>query len=132
VLPLFALANAGLSVTLGDVDWKLATAVLVGLFCGKPIGVMAFSYLATRTGMAARPAGLPWSLVAGGALLTGIGFTMSILIAEVGLAQAEVSSAKLGILGASILSATAGLSALFCLNVWRSRREATRMIGGGL
>jgi NhaA family Na+:H+ antiporter len=122
VLPLFALANAGLVLSPVGVDWRLALAVTVGLCCGKPLGVLALCWLATRLRLGARPAGLSWSLIAGGALLTGVGFTMSLLIAELALAPAILDSAKLGILCGSALSAASGLGVLALLTR-RSRRR---------
>ena len=112
VLPAFALANAGLPLSGTQVDWGLAVAVMLGLACGKPLGVMAFSGAAVWLGIGTRPAGLSWPLLGGGALLTGIGFTMSLLIAELALAPAQVDSAKTGVLCASLLSAACGTAVL--------------------
>lgn len=112
VLPLFALANAGLVLSAPQIDAQLALAVAVGLFCGKPIGVISISYLATRLGLAMRPTGLTWPLIVGGSLLTGIGFTMALLIAELALDPEQVDSAKVGILCASVLSALFGVAVL--------------------
>lgn len=122
VLPLFALANAGLSLAPGQLDWRLILAIAVGLVCGKPLGVVAFCYLATRLRLATRPPGLPWSLVAGGALLTGIGFTMSLLVADLALQSLSLDSAKLGILCGSAVSAGAGVAVL----AWLSRGKRVR------
>jgi NhaA family Na+:H+ antiporter len=127
VLPLFALANAGLSLSPGQVDWRLATAVTLGLFCGKPIGVVGFSYVAARLGLGARPEGLSWPLITGGALLTGIGFTMSLLIAELALAHDQLDSAKLGILCASLLAAVSGLAVLARLTSGHQRRGSVEV-----
>lgn len=112
VLPLFALANAGFVVPSLQVDWTLSGAIVLGLLFGKPIGVVLFSYLAVRMRLAVLPDGLTWPLVTGGALLTGIGFTMSLLMAELALEPGSIASAKLGILGASLLAAIAGVSVL--------------------
>ncbi|MGJ4803364.1 Na+/H+ antiporter NhaA [Luteimonas sp. SDU82] len=112
VLPAFALANAGLPLSGTQVDWGLAVAVMLGLACGKPLGVMAFSGAAVWLGIGTRPAGLSWPLLGGGALLTGIGFTMSLLIAELALAPAQVDSAKTGVVCASLLSAACGTAVL--------------------
>lgn len=129
VLPLFALANAGLSLSPAELDWRLVVAVTVGLFCGKPIGVVSFSYLATRLGLGVRPKGLSWPLIAGGALLTGIGFTMALLIAELALEAGRLDSAKLGILCASALSALAGLATLSWLTSRPQRRNVVADAG---
>lgn len=133
VLPLFALANAGLSLSPAKMDLPLAVAVTVGLFCGKPMGVVSFSYLAIRLGLAARPEGLSWPLITGGALLTGIGFTMALLIADLALEPGRLDSAKVGILCASALSAMSGLGALTWLTSRRQRRNSAdgRLARGG-
>lgn len=115
VLPAFALANAGLAFSREDVDWALSGAVITGLVVGKPLGVISFSYAAVRLGLARRPAELEWQVLLGGALLTGIGFTMSLLIAELALSGELLASAKLGILLASLLSALLGIGVL----IWR-------------
>jgi NhaA family Na+:H+ antiporter len=124
VLPLFALANAGVSLAPGQVDWNLTLAIAVGLACGKPLGVVAFCCLATRLRLGTRPPGLSWQMVAGGALLTGIGFTMSLLVAELALASPSpaLDSAKLGILCGSMLSAGAGVAVL----AWLTRGKRVR------
>ncbi|WP_018149970.1 Na+/H+ antiporter NhaA [Leeia oryzae] len=112
VIPLFALANAGLPINFQAADGALTLAIFAGFVFGKPAGVMLFSYLAVRLGLALRPLELSWQLMAAGSLLTGIGFTMALLIAELAFGPALLNAAKLGILGASIVSATAGLSVL--------------------
>lgn len=114
VLPLFALANAGFPLSQDDIDWRLTIAIVVGLSLGKPLGIVLFSHLATRLHLGVRPDGLSWPLIAGGATLTGIGFTMAILIAELALSPDRLGSAKLGILSASLLSAISGV----CLLLW--------------
>ena len=119
VLPLFALANAGFSVSPGEIDWRLTTAVVIGLSCGKPLGIVLFSYLATRFNLGVRPDGLSWPLITAGAMLAGIGFTMALLIAELALGPDRLNSAKLGILSASVLSGALGLSVL----VWLTSAE---------
>lgn len=128
VLPVFALANATLNLESTQIDWRLATAVIIGLLCGKPIGVVLFSYAAARMQLATRPEGLSWPLLASGALLTGIGFTMALLISELALEADLLDSVKLGILSASVLSALLGLTALTLLT---SRRRAAGRRGRG-
>lgn len=126
VLPLFALANAGFVISAQQVDWTLSGAILLGLLCGKPMGVVLFSYAAVRLRLAVLPQGLTWPLVAGGALLTGIGFTMSVLMAELALAPDHVASAKLGILVASGLAALGGVSVLAVVGRKRPGRAGAR------
>jgi NhaA family Na+:H+ antiporter len=112
IMPLFALANAGLPISSSGLDGGIAMAIFVGFVFGKPAGVVLFSFLAVALRLAVRPSDLPWSMLAGGALLTGIGFTMALFIAELGFNSALLNSAKLGILGASVVSALCGLLVL--------------------
>jgi NhaA family Na+:H+ antiporter len=112
VLPLFALANAGVPLD-GSVGVVLhspvALGAALGLLLGKPIGITLASYLAVRSGAAQLPLGVAWRHVHGAAWLGGIGFTMSLFIA--GLAFSEptmLDTAKLGVLGASICAGLVG------------------------
>ena len=88
ILPLFAFANAGLSLSFGDFGNTVTLAVFSGLVFGKPIGVLTFSWLAVRSGIAILPPEFSWRLRAGGGLLAGIGFTMALFIANLALANA--------------------------------------------
>ena len=87
----------------------VAVAVFVGFVVGKPVGVVAFSWVAVRSGIAIRPPDLGWTLVAGGGFLAGIGFTMALFIANLAFSPELLTEAKLGIFGASLVSAAAGL-----------------------
>lgn len=121
IMPLFAFANAGMTLSLERLDGALAIAVLVALAIGKPIGVLAFSWLAVRSGIAARPPDLSWAAVTGGGLLAGIGFTMALFIANLSFDQSLIESAKLGIFLASTVSAVAGLALLTRVTSGRRR-----------
>jgi NhaA family Na+:H+ antiporter len=112
IMPLFALANAGLPLSWGDAGKSLTVAVFVGFALGKPIGILAFSWLAVRSGVSIRPPTLEWRQITGGALLAGIGFTMALFIANLAFEPSLLNSAKLGILLASVVSAAAGLTVL--------------------
>lgn len=118
IMPLFALANAGLPISLADLANSVTVAVFVGFALGKPIGVLAFSWLAVRSGIAELPPDLDWKLVGGGGLLAGIGFTMALFIANLAFSPGLIDSAKLGIFLASVISAIAGLALLR----WQSPR----------
>ncbi len=127
VIPLFALANGGL--TLGDIDFAQAIAspltlgILMGLLLGKPLGITLFSYGAVKMNLASLPAGVRWSHIIGASLLGGIGFTMSLFIALLSFTSVEaISYAKLGILAGSVLSALLGLGVLG----WSVLRERAR------
>ena len=108
VMPIFALANAGIAVHNADIGQSVSVAIIAGLSLGKPIGVVGFSWLAVRSGLAVLAPGLSWPFVAAGAFLTGIGFTMSLFIAGLAFEPAMLNAAKLGILSASAISALIG------------------------
>ena len=112
VIPVFALANAGVALG-GDVGATLASPValgiILGLFLGKPLGIVALAWLATRAGLAALPGGVTWRHIWGVSLLCGIGFTMSLFIASLAFGDpALLDRAKVGILAGSLVSALAG------------------------
>ena len=112
IMPIFAFANAGVTISGADIGQPVSAAIFVGLVLGKPTGVIASSWLAVRLGLAIRPSDLSWSLLAAGALLTGIGFTMSLFIAGLAYPPVVLDAAKVGILAASVASAAAGLMVL--------------------
>jgi NhaA family Na+:H+ antiporter len=118
IMPLFAFANAGLPLTLSDLGNTVTMAVFVGFALGKPVGVLTFSWLAVRSGIAIRPPELSWRLLAGGSLLAGIGFTMALFIANLAFSESLIGGAKLGIFLASVFSAGVGLVLL----MWASTR----------
>ena len=119
VMPIFALANAGVAITAADLSQSVSVAIFAGLVLGKPVGVLGFSWLAVRFGLAVREASLSWPFLAAGAFLTGIGFTMSLFIAGLAYAPAMLSAAKLGILAGSTSSAAIGILVL----AWLTRRK---------
>jgi NhaA family Na+:H+ antiporter len=82
IMPIFALANAGVGFSGAMITQPVTIATIAGLALGKPLGVIAASWLAVRFGLASRGAGLSWPFLMAGALLTGIGFTMSLFIAS--------------------------------------------------
>jgi Na+/H+ antiporter NhaA len=112
IMPLFALANAGVVFSQEALAQSVPVAIIVSLVVGKPLGVIVMSWIAVRIGVARLFSHLHWPLIAAGSLLTGIGFTMSLFIAELGFSGSSLASAKIGILLASILAATLGLGAL--------------------
>jgi Na+:H+ antiporter, NhaA family len=112
VMPLFALANAGI-VFDGSVFKNLLQpvplGVALGLFLGKPIGITLASWLAVRTRLSALPDGITWVQLNAAGWLGGIGFTMSIFVAGLAFTNDRLlSTAKLGIFAASLLAGTAG------------------------
>jgi NhaA family Na+:H+ antiporter len=121
VMPIFAFANAGVTLSGADIGQPVSAAIFAGLVFGKPIGVLGFTWLALRLGLATRPSSLNRSLLAAGACLTGIGFTMSLFIAGLAYAPAMLEAAKIGILSASAISAAIGLLILVTLPIRPAR-----------
>jgi NhaA family Na+:H+ antiporter len=115
VMPVFALANAGVPISSTEFDGGVAMAIFLGFVVGKPLGIVFMSFLAVRLGLAVRPADLSWPILAAGGLLAGIGFTMSLFIAELAFDPDLLVSTKLGILAASIVAGTCGVLALWRL-----------------
>lgn len=115
ILPVFAFANAGVSLhglSLRDLAMPIPLGILLGLFVGKQAGVFAFAWLAVRTGLARLPAGVTFSHVYGAAVLCGIGFTMSLFIGMLAFENAAAAEVivtdRLGILAGTLLSAVFG------------------------
>ena len=115
VMPVFALANAGVNIAGNPLGDKLAldifTGVVLGLVLGKPLGILAASWLAERLGLITLPAGVGWGGIAVIGALAGIGFTMSIFIGSLAFEEGVLlDSMKLGVLGGSLVSAVVGLT----------------------
>jgi NhaA family Na+:H+ antiporter len=108
IMPVFALANAGVEVEAHALETSVALAVTAGLVLGKPLGIVLFSYASVRMGLTRLPEGLDWKILLGAGCLGGIGFTMSLFIAGLALKGALLEQAKIGILAGSTLSATLG------------------------
>jgi NhaA family Na+:H+ antiporter len=116
VLPIFALANAGvvLDATVLGGRGALLMAIGAGLVLGKPLGFVGASWLAVRCGLAEKPASYDWRHLAGAGALAGIGFTMSLFIAGQAFPAAQdFASAKIAVFGASIVSALLGVALLW-------------------
>jgi len=122
ILPLFAFANAGVSlagISVSDLLAPLPLGIALGLFLGKQIGVFFFSWLAVKIGLAKLPTGANWGQVYGIACLTGVGFTMSLFIGTLAFDGDELlNSVRLGVLMGSIASGVLGyvLLRIFCTN----------------
>ena len=114
VMPIFALANAGIGFGGNDFSSPEVINVMLGVFValviGKPLGIIGLSWLAVRLGLCRLPEGVTWSYVTLIGLLAGIGFTMSIFIAMLAFADAHlIEAAKVGVLFASLGAALLGL-----------------------
>ncbi len=117
VLPVFALANAGVELRSdmlsGPGATRVAVGVVVGLVAGKLLGILAGAWLGTRLRLAVLPAEIQWRYLAGAAALGGIGFTVSLFIAGLAFADPELAdAAKAAILAASLASAALGAALL--------------------
>ena len=115
ILPAFALANTGIVIAAGWEASLLSSnsmGILAGLILGKPVGIVALSALAVALGLCKLPSGLTWRHIIGAGMLGGIGFTMSIFIANLAFAgqPAEITSSKMAILVASSLAGILGYS----------------------
>ncbi len=122
VLPIFALANAGIVLDADSLraaaETPVTPAVALGLIVGKTVGLTAGTALAVRLGVSALPPGVGWSHVVGVGALAGIGFTVSLFITELAFSDAVIiDAAKIGVLGGSILAA--GLGMLLLLRAGR-------------
>ncbi|SDJ42657.1 Na+/H+ antiporter NhaA [Lutimaribacter saemankumensis] len=120
IMPIFALANAGITISGAGFGQPVSLAIIVGLVLGKPIGVLGFSWLAVRSGLAVLAPGLSWPFIIAGSFLTGIGFTMSLFIAGLAFNWPVLNAAKLGILSGSALSAMLGVALLIWLTLRRT------------
>jgi NhaA family Na+:H+ antiporter len=92
--------------------------IVFGLVFGKPLGVILFSYLSVKTGIASLPQEVRWSHIFGGAMLGGIGFTMSLFLADLSFSDPQILNySRIAILVGSVLSALVGMSYLAFISV---------------
>jgi len=112
ILPVFAFANAGVSLhglSFADLLRPLPLGIALGLFVGKQIGVFGMSWLAVRLRLAAKPEGASWSQLYGAGLLAGVGFTMSLFIGTLAFeGPAAAADVRIGVLSGSLLSGLSG------------------------
>lgn len=110
IMPLFAFANTGISVTSNLVDISsvdtLFYGIILGLCVGKPAGIMFFSYFATKLGLTEKPSNISWKGIFFVSLIAGIGFTMSIFVSEIAFSDnlALINVAKMSILISALIS----------------------------
>ena len=124
VIPVFALFNTGIDVTavrIVDILDPVAVGVFIALVVGKPAGILGSLWILDRLGMPVRQEGLGWGQLVGASMLAGVGFTMSIFIASIAFIDHHlVTTSKLSILAASLVSALLGFAVL------RKSAELTR------
>ena len=117
ILPIFAFANAGVSLSglsLSSLVEPVTLGSALGLFLGKQVGVMGTTWMAVRLGIGNAPSGASWLQFYGLALLTGIGFTMSLFIGTLAFQAPELNDAvRIGVLTGSLLCAVAGYLVLY-------------------
>jgi len=128
IMPVFALANAGVPLEVSGIGDPVAVAVAAGLAIGKPVGIVLFCWLAVRLGLTKLPDGVSWPLLIGGACLAGIGFTMALFINGLAFPAAEFpakeEAGKVGTLLGSLVSAVIGGGVIF-LVVRQTRSRPT-------
>ena len=128
IMPIFALANAGVPLDPSAVREPVALAVSAGLVLGKPLGILAASTLAVSLGWTRLPEGVTWRMIAGGACLAGIGFTMALFINTLAFPVSEFpekeAAGKIGVLAGSLVSGLLG-SALLAAACSESRSQDT-------
>ena len=135
IVPIFALANTGISI---GADWLEYLAspnslgIIAGLTIGKPVGVIVFCAVAVASGFCRLPSDLTWREIAGAGILGGIGFTMSIFIANLAFPgdQATTNASKLAILVASLIAGTTGFLWLRFFGNPRQMGGQTSRVGG--
>lgn len=112
IMPVFALANAGVVLSPSSLGEPVAIAVAAGLATGKPIGIMVLCLLAVRSRVTSLPEGVTWGMLAGGACLAGIGFTMALFLTALAFPVADFpvneAAGKIGTLAGSLVSAVLG------------------------
>ncbi|MCB0262989.1 MAG: Na+/H+ antiporter NhaA [Calditrichaeota bacterium] len=117
IVPVFALANAGVTLS-GDlgaaISHPVSLGIILGLILGKQIGITLFSYLSVKFGFADLPEGASWQQIYGISCLAGIGFTMSLFIANLGFGESYyLTYSKIGILSASLIAGLIGWVILY-------------------
>jgi NhaA family Na+:H+ antiporter len=113
IMPLFAFANAGVSLeglTLSSLMMPVPLGIVLGLFVGKQLGVMLFSFFAVKFGIAQMPDNSNWFSLYGVSILTGIGFTMSLFVGNLAFIESTqyTDGVKIGVLAGSLLSTVFG------------------------
>jgi Na+/H+ antiporter NhaA len=108
IVPLFALANAGIHVTGSLLEHAITSPITLGIVIayvvGKPIGIVGASWIASRPSLHGPKPPISWPLIAGGGAVAGIGFTVSLLISGLAFSGERLAEAKLGVLGSAILA----------------------------
>ena len=135
IMPLFALSNAGVRIEgdfLAALTHPVALGIILGLLVGKQVGVTAFSLVVVRLGLAELPSGVTWSQFYGVAILGGIGFTMSLFIANLAFTSDLLNTeAKMGILLGSAIAGVMGYLVLLRAGRGLKGVNSSRSVMGG-
>ena len=126
IMPVFAFANAGVELDFASVieNKTIVLGVFLGLLIGKPIGILASTYLATKFKISEKPANVTWSEILAVGFLAGIGFTMSIFISVLAFDDPHIVSAvKIGIFASSISAAVIGVIFLLIVGKKETQKE---------
>ncbi len=133
IVPLFALANAGIVIDTGFLadayTSPITLGILIGYLAGKPLGLTGATWLVSRLSRGRQRPPVGWLTVAGGGTLAGIGFTVSLLIASLAFEGTELAQAKLGILSAALGSALISLAVFRSAALLPSDRRARALVG---
>jgi Na+/H+ antiporter NhaA len=133
IVPLFALANAGIAIS-GEFLSRAYTSpitlgILIGYVAGKPIGIVGSSWLVTRLNRAQLRPPVGWAAIAGGGAIAGIGFTVSLLIATLAFAGVQLQEAKLGVLSAALCASIAAWAIFGITALLPPRRRMRALLG---
>ena len=133
IVPVFALANAGIHIDgqlLGDaVTSPVTLGILFGYVVGKPLGILAAAWLASRSWLAGLTRSLSWPVIAGGGAVGGIGFTVALLISSIAFHGPQLEEAKLGVLGAALLATLVSWAAFRLIAKLPAPVRARQIIG---
>jgi NhaA family Na+:H+ antiporter len=113
IMPIFALANAGVAIAGGTVSDPVTLGIVLGLVVGKPLGILSLCAVAVKFNLAELPSGTTWLMLFGASVLGGVGFTMSLFIASLAFKDGQLlADAKIGVLIASVIAGGVGFAVL--------------------
>jgi Na+/H+ antiporter NhaA len=131
IVPVFALANAGIHIDgqlIGDaVSSPITLGIVFGYVVGKPLGILGASWIASRPWLAGLRRALSWPVIAGGGAVAGVGFTVSVLISSLAFDGEQLEEAKLGVLAAAILSTLVAWTVFRVIRLLPAERRARQI-----
>ena len=135
IVPLFALANAGVAIDAGFLGHAFTSAITLGVFfgylVGKPAGIVGASYLVTRISRGRLRPPVGWASLAGGGAIAGIGFTVALLIASLAFHGRDLAEAKIGVLSAGLMASLATWLVFRATELLPRRLRLRALIGTG-